>query len=78
MFLLISIAVIYIMSVLIVRKFNKLTYSSLGRWSNLEHIASDYIFMILPVANTIAAFMMLFEPPLRNNDKTFFEILIKR
>lgn len=60
--------VVYVLSILYVRKWIRKAHSKGGKWQMLDITETDVLFTIFPVVNTILAFTMLFKSPYENKD----------
>ncbi len=61
-------ASLYLISCFFVRRYLKIAYSKVGRWSNLKPEYEDLFFTLFPLINTIAVLCLwVAGSPYRNN-----------
>lgn len=73
-------ALVYILSIIKIYWYIKISYSKDGQWSNIDADFAGVFFTLCPIVNTIFALMTLFESPYREghpkskNFNKFFKV----
>jgi len=69
---------VYLISLIIVRYFFKIVYSTRGRWRMLTPYFIDYIITFFPIINTLSAIILMCEQPYGNKKGYFYQIIIRK